>query len=199
MSKFTLGSVGTFVTFVLAVGTGWSQEPCAGDCNQNGAVSVDELVVGVNINLKRTVAGVCPAMDRDANGTVAVGELIAAVNNSLWGCNGAPIVSFDEVQAIFNASCTFVRCHGTGFIAGGMDLEEGASFDELVGVPPVNTSAREAGLLRVDPGNSANSFIVLKISGAPPEEFGRPMPLGGILSEADVRTIRAWVDQGANP
>lgn len=59
---------------------------CAGDCNDSGDVSVDELVRGVNIALSRTDLSTCPVFDRDASGTVAVNELVAAVNNALRGC-----------------------------------------------------------------------------------------------------------------
>ncbi len=199
MLRFEDFVFGTLAMISLAIGTVSAQETCAGDCNANGAVSIDELIVGVNVNLERADAGTCQAMDSDGDGAVAVNELIAAVNNSLRGCGVVTRVSFAEVQAIFNARCTFVRCHGTGFIAGGLDLEDGVSLNQIVGVAPINRNAFEAGLLRVDPGNPANSLIVIKVSGMPPPGFGSQMPLGGILSESDVRTIREWVDQGAHP
>ena len=62
---------------------------CAGDCNADGAVTVDELIKGVNIALGLAAVDTCAAMDTDADGTVAVNELIAAVNRALSGCSRA--------------------------------------------------------------------------------------------------------------
>jgi hypothetical protein len=59
---------------------------CPGDCNGVGGVTVNELILGVNIALGNTGAGVCPAFDGDASGTVSISELIAAVKAALNGC-----------------------------------------------------------------------------------------------------------------
>jgi hypothetical protein len=60
--------------------------PCPGDCNRDGAVSVDELVLAVNLALGSQPAGRCPAADGDGDLQVTVAELIAAVNRALGGC-----------------------------------------------------------------------------------------------------------------
>ncbi len=176
-----------------------AQPTCGGDCNDDAVVAIDELIVGVNINLGRAGIASCPAMDTNADGRVVVNELVSAVDNSLRGCNRVDDATFADVQQIFDKRCTFPRCHGTGFIAGGLDLEEGASFDQIVGVTPLNPAANVAGLLRIDPGDPANSLLVVKVAGTPPEGFGRQMPLGGTLSETEVGTIRTWVENGAKP
>lgn len=59
---------------------------CVGDCDQDGFVTVDELVRGVNIALGALTVDNCPQFDRDGSNTVSVDELIAAVNNALNGC-----------------------------------------------------------------------------------------------------------------
>jgi hypothetical protein len=59
---------------------------CAGDCNGNGQVTVDELLLGVNIALENLPLSACPTFDQDATGAVEVYELIAAVSNALNGC-----------------------------------------------------------------------------------------------------------------
>lgn len=59
---------------------------CAGDCDGNGRVSVDELVRGVCIALGQDPLSGCRAFDQDGDGSVAINELIAAVNRSLEGC-----------------------------------------------------------------------------------------------------------------
>lgn len=59
---------------------------CAGDCNGNGAVAVNELVASVNIALGASPVEACAACDVSGDGTVSVNELVAAVNNALNGC-----------------------------------------------------------------------------------------------------------------
>lgn len=60
--------------------------PCAGDCDADGAVLVNELVVGVRIALGELAAGSCAGLDADGDGEVGIAELIAAVGNLLGGC-----------------------------------------------------------------------------------------------------------------
>jgi hypothetical protein len=60
--------------------------PCIGDCNDDGAVTVDELVTGVNIALGLIPVDACPAFDPSHDGAVTVDELLAAVNTALNGC-----------------------------------------------------------------------------------------------------------------
>ena len=57
--------------------------PRAGDCDRNGAVSIDELVLGVAIALDVSAPSACPAFDADASGKVSVNELVAAVDGAL--------------------------------------------------------------------------------------------------------------------
>jgi hypothetical protein len=59
---------------------------CVGDCNDDGSVSVDELIIGVNIVLGSASIDDCPSFDQNKDGVVTVDELIVAVNNALTGC-----------------------------------------------------------------------------------------------------------------
>lgn len=60
---------------------------CAGDCNTDGAVAINELIVGVNIALGAAEVSACASFDTNGDGTVVINELIAAVNNALNGCS----------------------------------------------------------------------------------------------------------------
>jgi hypothetical protein len=60
---------------------------CAGDCNGDGAVTVDELIKGVNIALGSASRDQCPSFDTNGDGEVTVDELVHAVNNALSGCS----------------------------------------------------------------------------------------------------------------
>lgn len=59
---------------------------CAGDCDGNGTVVVNELVTGVNIALSRATVGACAPMDTNASSTITVEELVTSVNRLLGGC-----------------------------------------------------------------------------------------------------------------
>jgi hypothetical protein len=63
---------------------------CVGDCNGNGSVSINELIVGVNIALGTASSTACSAMDTNQDGRVTINELIAAVKSALDGCAAAP-------------------------------------------------------------------------------------------------------------
>lgn len=59
---------------------------CPGDCDGDGAVTVDELIAGVNVLLGTAPLAGCAAADRDGDGAVTVAELIAAVGALQDGC-----------------------------------------------------------------------------------------------------------------
>jgi hypothetical protein len=59
---------------------------CPGDCDGDGIVAVNELVLAVAVALGSADVDRCSAADRDGDGEVAIEELIAAVNVALDGC-----------------------------------------------------------------------------------------------------------------
>ena len=59
---------------------------CVGDCNGNGMVEINELIIGVNIALGSAPLSNCSSFDANHDGMVEINELIAAVNNALTGC-----------------------------------------------------------------------------------------------------------------
>ena len=59
---------------------------CAGDCDGNAQVGIDELVRGVGIALGGTPTATCPAFDGDGDNVVSIAELITAVTTALGGC-----------------------------------------------------------------------------------------------------------------
>jgi hypothetical protein len=61
---------------------------CTGDCNGDGAVTVNELVLMVNAALGTASASACVAGDDNHDGAITVDEIVRAVNNALNGCDG---------------------------------------------------------------------------------------------------------------
>jgi len=70
----------------LLVSTGRCQAACAGDCDSDGAVAVNELVAGVGIALGSSALATCPAADGDFSGVVEITDLVRAVQHALDGC-----------------------------------------------------------------------------------------------------------------
>ena len=59
---------------------------CIGDCDSDCRVTVDELIVGVNIALGTAAIKHCQNMNRNRDAYVTVDELVAAINSALYGC-----------------------------------------------------------------------------------------------------------------
>lgn len=67
-----------------------SSAQCVGDCNGDGAVSINELITAVNIALGNRDLEDCPNADGNGNGGIGINELIQAVNNASKGCGPTP-------------------------------------------------------------------------------------------------------------
>ncbi|UCG71503.1 MAG: Ig-like domain-containing protein [Chromatiales bacterium] len=99
---------------------------------------------------------------------------------------------------VFTPTCATAGCHegpqGPSLPAGQDLSSAAASLASLVNV----TSEREPPLLRVEPFNADDSYIIRKLEGN--QVIGFPMPLGGgPLPQSTIDAIRAWIDAGARP
>jgi hypothetical protein len=65
------------------------ESTCAGDCNGDWSVTLDELVQAINVALGLTANGICPRLDGNLDGLVAIDEVIKAVGSALDGCGTA--------------------------------------------------------------------------------------------------------------
>jgi Ca2+-binding EF-hand superfamily protein len=57
-----------------------------GDCDGDGTVAINELLIGVNIVTGTAPVSACRVLDQNGDGGVTVNELVRAVNNALNGC-----------------------------------------------------------------------------------------------------------------
>jgi hypothetical protein len=90
-------------------------------------------------------------------------------------------------------TCAQTFCHSGPGAQQGQNLEAANAYANSVNVP----SREKPSLLRVKPGDSANSYLFQKITGAS-GIVGAQMPLaGGPLSTAQMTTIKNWIDEGA--
>lgn len=110
-------------------------------------------------------------------------------------------VTFAQLQQqIFTPRCATQFCHDATTQAAAMVLDANSAFENLLGVAPTNPTANGAGMLRVDPLDPDNSYLVIKLQGPNTVELGARMPLIGTpLTEAQIDLIRQWIEEGANP
>jgi hypothetical protein len=98
---------------------------------------------------------------------------------------------FQQIQdTVFTPICT--GCHAGATAPRGLRLDAGNSYALLVNV----ASAEVPALLRVNPGNPDQSYLVQKIEGT--AAVGGRMPLGGApLPQDRIDLIRQWIAAGA--
>ena len=167
---------------------------CAGDCDANGTVSIDEVVRSVGVAIGDVSMDVCPNADLNKDQSVGIGELISAVRDALNGCT--IVQPFASVQQVFSQSCAFSSCHSALSRQGELVLsDEELSWDNLVMRTPYNAEAADMGLWRVLPGDPERSYLIRKLRGEGP---GDAMPQGfPPLPEATIHMIEDWIRRGA--
>jgi hypothetical protein len=96
---------------------------------------------------------------------------------------------------ILTPRCAVSGCHVGASAPLGLNLssvaDSGANLIDIA-------SGENPALMRVLPGDSANSYLYWKITGNP-GIGGEQMPLsGGPLSPGDIDLVASWIDGGAN-
>ncbi len=59
---------------------------CGGDCGHDGEVTINELLLMVNVALEQAQVSECSAGDHDQNGAITIDEILVAVDHALTGC-----------------------------------------------------------------------------------------------------------------
>ena len=97
-----------------------------------------------------------------------------------------------DIQPIFSR-CT--GCHSNANASGGLSLEAGSAFKNLV-----NVKSTESALNRVTPGAPDKSYLINKLIGTQGQVGGKgaQMPLSGPhLQQDQITLIQQWILQGA--
>ncbi len=105
----------------------------------------------------------------------------------LAGCE-AKVSYSKDVQPILQANC--LSCHhegGAGFEASGFSM---ATYEDLM------KGTRNGPM--IVPGDSAGSNIIVLMEGRADPSIRMPHGSAKKVSQADIDTIRLWIDQGAN-
>lgn len=72
--------------FVIVLAAGRARAVCVGDCNGDGMVSVNELILGVNIPFGLRPLDDCPSFACTGGSSVPINCLVQGVNNALGSC-----------------------------------------------------------------------------------------------------------------
>lgn len=93
-----------------------------------------------------------------------------------------------DIQAIFTNNCATGLCHN-GIQT--PNLSEGIAYINIVNI------SSSVGLDYIEPGDTTNSYLYMKITGAS-GIVGARMPQGQLpLSDSDIALIGNWIENGA--
>lgn len=103
-------------------------------------------------------------------------------------CGAGPPVSFqNDIRPLLASHCTGEVCHEGSWAASAHE------YEDLVGTP---TPECCDGRKRIDPVHPDRSYLLEKLRGVD-LCAGRPMPLSGSITPAQIAEIARWVCQGA--
>jgi hypothetical protein len=107
---------------------------------------------------------------------------------------GGAALPFSRIQAeIFTPTCAKAGCHAANSASGGLVLEAGRAYGEIVNRP----STEQSGLRRIEPGDPERSYLIKKLRGDP-DITGSQMPQDrpGSLPREQLDGLIAWVRAG---
>jgi hypothetical protein len=128
-------------------------------------------------------------------GAAGCGGAVRSPTEPAGGGVGAQAFTFTQIQAgIFTPSCAKSGCHASSAAAGGLVLEAGQSYGQIVGRP----AQEQPQLDYVRPGNPEASYLLEKLRGDP-NISGSRMPRDGppFLSPQQIAGLAAWIQAGA--
>lgn len=155
--------------------------------------------------------------------TPALAIAVLALGSALIGCAGsggggdggggkpqgpcqppaqATVSYANNIQHVWDVSCAVPGCHIGSVPPGGLDLTPGVSYGQLVNA----SSTQRRTLLRIKPGDTDNSYVVLKIKGVRGRISGASMPQGcpgftppgaQCLGADDLPAIVQWITECA--
>jgi len=196
---------------------------CVGDCDGNGTVTINELIMMVNMALGTADTSSCSAAGT-SSGTIGINDLVKGTLALLEGCDattptageatptptpdgsqcGTFNSTFEAIQKVIfeNRGCTSTLCHGNATLPqGGLNLSPENAYDDIFQV-----QSTESELPRIQPGDKDRSYLWLKLAAAtdpsqmPPgfQISGAPMPNGlPPLTKDELEALRLWIYAGA--
>lgn len=177
---------------------------CLGDCSSNQVVTVDEILLGVNIALGTMPIDQCGTFDSNGDQQVTVDEIITAVNHALNGCpayggNYSGSVTFDaQHQGSIQLSVD-----ANGHVSGALLVSAGGAasrFQPNLTFPAGGVSATLSGSVDLNTGtfSVSGSFVdgdgqtvSVTISGTLPGPSGQASVTVQVGSDTFTGTVNA--------
>ena len=101
----------------------------------------------------------------------------------------------DSIQEVFTVNCALSNCHAGSAPQQGMALTDART--SWLAIVDVAANQLAGQYERIAPGDSANSYLVMKLRDDVRIQ-GQPMPLGGFpLDSASVMRVALWAQAGA--
>jgi hypothetical protein len=197
LHDFDLQTLQDLVNFLTLPITADDTDVCSGEVQMNLLLPVRPTLTGGRFRRGRktidaTLSG--PGSVRDDDRL----KMTCVPAEGTTPCDGVAS-TFEQIQhQVFTPTCAIPTCHGVAQAEHNLSLAEGEAYVNLVGVVPNNSAAANAGLLRVDPGNPGNSFLLKKLSGELAGGEGEQMPRDlRPLHHLHVDLIEEWIAAGA--
>ncbi len=113
--------------------------------------------------------------------------------------------TYQDVVAIFGASCAFSSCHDATNPSAGLDLTASESdiYAQLINGTPFNPEAANKGYKLVKPGDPGRSFLYRKMNHGLHSDsnleagMGGNMPPSSAIPKKDIELVRQWILFGA--
>jgi hypothetical protein len=135
------------------------------------------------IRYLRWVGGLALVALGACSGGAGSGSMMGEMPPTTGGTSPTSMASFDSIQAnVFTPKCA--GCHSGPSPPKDLNLDATHSYGDLVNVP----STEQPTVLRVKPGDPADSFLVQHIEGE-----------GDGASTTDLSFIEQWIAEGALP
>lgn len=142
---------------------------CIGDCDDDGVVAINELILGVGQALGTTAPAACAAFDRDGDHRVSIDELIAAVDTALDGCPPEPVAFTAGLDAdgpallLTPAAALRARTVYAVVLTSGVTDAAGRPLQASAAFRALNSSAEPSGdgpiaLFDADPATPGNPY-----------------------------------------
>jgi Alpha/beta hydrolase domain len=122
---FRIAFVAVAAALAVPVGAARGATACVGDCNRDGAVTIDELMRGVGLALGQAPIAECPEFDCNGEGVVTVDCLLQGVKGAVDGCE-APVANPTLEGPVTSGHGPFVA--GTTFDLSQVGYEETEFF-----------------------------------------------------------------------
>jgi hypothetical protein len=134
---------------------------CAGDCNNDGQVTVDEIITLVNVALGNTPVADCQAGDTNHDSQVTVDEILTAVNSALSGC--PPAVATATPTPALTPSMAPPTATATSTSTSGLTVAEVVARDSHGAALLLNQTVTTEGIVTVAAGVLANNTLKIFI------------------------------------